>query len=287
MKIAIFGPGAIGSTFAFHLARAGHDVTVVARGARLAWLEKERAIVTTDEQRAPVEVSAALDATTPWDLVLVTVLESQVDAVLPALQHSAAKQVMFMFNTFAPLDRLRDAVGAQRFVFGFPAILAELKDGKLKAQVIPRSLSAIQLTIVTDPAWAELFSKAGIPTNTQAEMHDWLRTHAAVVVPVMITASRVHQRGSGLSWKESREIALGLAEGFALVRSLGHPVTPSNVAVLGKLPAPVTTLGLWLLSRHPMMASLGGQGPGEARTLIDAMVAAAPARSARLQSLRP
>jgi 2-dehydropantoate 2-reductase len=287
MKIAIVGPGAIGSTFAFHLARAGHDVTVVARGARLARLEKDRAIVTTDDQRAPVEVSAALDATTPWDLVLVSVLESQVDAVLPALQRSAARQVMFMFNTFAPLDRLRDAVGAHRFVFGFPAIFAVFKDGKLESQVIPRALAALQITIVTDPAWAETFSKAGIATDTQADMHGWLRTHAALAVPVMITADRVHQRGSGLSWKESREIALGLAEGVELVRSLGHRLTPSNVAVLGKLPAPFTTLGLWLSSRLPMIASLGEKGPGEARTLIDAMVAAAPTRSARLQSLRP
>ncbi|ATB31493.1 2-dehydropantoate 2-reductase [Melittangium boletus DSM 14713] len=45
MKVAIVGPGSIGSTFAFHLARAGHDVTVVARGARLAQLEKDRAIL--------------------------------------------------------------------------------------------------------------------------------------------------------------------------------------------------------------------------------------------------
>ncbi|WNG39951.1 ketopantoate reductase family protein [Archangium violaceum] len=287
MKIAIVGPGAIGSTFAFHLARAGHDVTVVARGARLAQLEKERAIVTTDERRAPVEVSAALDATTPWDLVLVTVLESQVDAVLPAVQRSAAKQVMFMFNTFEPLDRFRDAVGANRFVFGFPAILAELKDGKLEAQVIPRSLSALQITIVTDRAWAEIFSKAGIATDTQADMHSWLRTHAAVVVPVMILADRVYKRGSGLSWNEAREIASVLVEGLELVRSLGHPLTPSNVAVLGKTPAPLLSLGLWLLSRNPTITSLGGKGPGEARTLIDAMVAAAPNRSEMLKSLRP
>ncbi|QRN98506.1 NAD-binding protein [Archangium violaceum] len=287
MKIAIVGPGAIGSTFAFHLARAGHEVTVVARGARLAQLEKERAIVTTDEQRAPVEVSAALKPTTPWDLVLVTVLESQVDAVLPALQRSAAKQVMFMFNTFAPLDRLRDAVGANRFVFGFPAILAELKDGKLQSQVIPRALSALQITIVTDEAWAAVFSKAGIATDTQVDMHSWLRTHAALVVPVMITSFRAYERGSGLSWNESRELASGMAEGLSLVRSLGHRLTPSNVALLDKLPAPVLTLGLWLLSRNPAIVALGGKGPGEARTLIDAMVASAPTRSARLRSLRP
>jgi 2-dehydropantoate 2-reductase len=287
MKIAIVGPGSIGSTFAFHLSRAGHDVAVVARGARLAQLEKERAIVTTANQRAPVDVSAALDVTVPWDLVLVTVLDSQVDAVLPALQRSAAKQVMFMFNTFEPLDRLREAVGADRFVFGFPAIAAELKEGKLKAQVIPRALAALQITIVTDPAWAETFSKAGIATSTQADMHSWLRTHAALVAPLMITADRAYKRGSGLSWSESRELASGMAEGFTLVRSLGHRLTPSNIETFSKLPASLLTLVVWLASRSSMLVALGRQGPGEARTLIDAMVAAAPTRSARLQALRP
>lgn len=56
MKIAILGPGGIGSTFAFQLARAGHDVTVVARGARLAYLEREQAIVKDTGERAAVRV---------------------------------------------------------------------------------------------------------------------------------------------------------------------------------------------------------------------------------------
>jgi 2-dehydropantoate 2-reductase len=288
MKIAILGPGAIGSTFAYHLARAGHDVTVIARGARLAWLQKERAIVTTTGRRAPVEVSDALDTTVVWDLVLVTVLESQVDAVLPALRQSAAKQVMFMFNTFAPFDRLRDGVGADRFRFGFPAILATLVDGRLKSQVIPRSAFAPQITIVTDPAWARVFSEAGIDTDLQADMHSWLRTHAAVVVPMMLTFDRAHRRGAGLSWKEAHELALVLAEGLELVHSLGTPLTPSGMAVLGKLPTPAVASLIWALSRNPTMTALGAaQGSGEARTLIDAMVAAAPTRSTRLQALRP
>ena len=287
MKIAILGPGAIGSTFAFHLARAGHDVTVIARGKRLAWLERERAIVTTTNERVPVEVSAALDPTTPWDLVLVSVLESQVDAVLPVLRQSAAKQVMFMFNTFAPLDRLRDVVGADRFRFGFPAILAELVDGRLKSKVIARSALAPQLTLVTDPAWAHVFSQAGIDTDTQPNMHHWLRTHAVLVVPMMILFDRVYRRGKGLSWAEARELALGLAEGFALLRSLGNPVTPSGLAVLDTLPTPAISLLLWSLSRNATLTALGVQGPGEARSLIDAMVAAAPSRSTRLQALRP
>jgi len=283
MKIAIIGLGPIGSTFAFHLARAGHEVTVVARNARLAQLEQERAIVTTADERAPVTVSAALDTSTAWDLVLVTVLDSQVDALLPVLRESAAKQVMFMFNTFSPLDRLRDAVGAHRFVFGFPAILAEFKEGKLKSHVVRRGM----ITPVTDPAWAETFSKAGIPAEARTDMPSWLRTHAALVVPLMLTAYQAHSRGRGLSWDESRALAAGLTEGFELVRSLGHPLSPPGVAALALLPAPALTLAVWLFSRNPTVDTMGAQGLREARALLEDMIAAAPARTPRLQSLRP
>ena len=99
MKIAILGTGAIGSTFAFQLARNTHDVTVIARGKRLEQLQAEQAIVTVTGERAAVTVSAALDPAINYDLVLVVVLASQVDAVLPSLKISAAKTVMFMFNT--------------------------------------------------------------------------------------------------------------------------------------------------------------------------------------------
>ncbi|MET0402425.1 MAG: 2-dehydropantoate 2-reductase N-terminal domain-containing protein [Cystobacter sp.] len=287
MRIAIYGPGPIGSTFAFHLARAGHDVTVIARGRRLAYLEQERAIVTTQGERAPVEVRAALDPATPWDLVLVTVLDSQVDAVLPALRDSAAKQVMFMFNTFEPFDRLRDAVGAQRFAFGFPAILADFQeDGRLKTQVIPRSRFSPQLTTVTHANWAEVFTKAGIDTDTEADMHSWLRTHAALVVPVILISDRVHKRGTPLSWSEAKHFAEGMVEGVAVVRSLGHALKPAPVAIFSKLPASALTPLLWLVSRSASVMALGHKGPGEAHTLMDSMIAAAPTRAATLRALR-
>jgi 2-dehydropantoate 2-reductase len=40
-KIAIVGVGAVGSTWAVRLAQAGHEVTLVARGSRLARLQQD------------------------------------------------------------------------------------------------------------------------------------------------------------------------------------------------------------------------------------------------------
>src|SRR5439155_12237353 len=118
------------------------------------------------------------------DLVLVTVLASQVDALLPALADSAAKTVMFMFNYFAPLSRLSSAVGASRFAFGFPAVLARLEEGRLTSQFYGRGIR----TTVTDPAWAKVFTDAGARAIVHDDMESWLHGHVAFIVPLMIAA---------------------------------------------------------------------------------------------------
>lgn len=283
MKIAVVGPGGIGSTFAFNLARAGHEVTVVARGKRLEQLQRDPAIVTTSGERAAVRVSSALDATTEWDLVLVTVLVSQVDAVLPALAASAAKTVMFMFNTFEPLGRLRDAVGSSRFAFGFPAILASIDDGKLASEIHTRGIQ----TTVTDAAWAKVFTDAGILTVVHADMESWLRSHAALVVPVMIATATAHTRGAGVSWSEATNLARAMDEGFRLVRRLGNTITPAPVATVSRLPIPVVASMLWTASRLDALRKAGAGGYGEPRTLIDAMAATAPGETPALLAVRP
>lgn len=283
MKIAVIGLGGIGSTFAFWLARACHDVTVVARGKRLEQLERDHAIVMTSGERAAVRVSPALDTTTAWDLVLVTVLASQVDAVLPALTASAAKTVMFMFNTFEPLSRLRDAVGKERFAFGFPAILAHIEGGKLVSNVVKRGL----VTTVTDPAWAAVFTDAGIPAVVHADMESWLRSHAVMVVPVMIASVIAHTRGSGVSWGEATNLARAMAEGFGLVRRLGNSITPAPAEVVSRMPTPLVASLLWTASRLDAIRESGAAGYGEPRALIDAMSAAGAGETPALLAVRP
>ncbi len=203
----MLGVGAIGSSFADALARAGHDVTAIARGARLAQLREDGAIVHSDGVRTPVGVAAELDPSIAYDLVLVTVLAPQVGAVLPVLARSAATRVMFMFNTFEPLDPLRDAVGPARFAFGFPGGVFTLLEGG-------RITRTIRAGTTFDRAeYAELFTAAGIPSTTTTDMHAWLRSHAALVAPLMALGVLVVARGSGATWKEARRFAGGACRG--------------------------------------------------------------------------
>jgi 2-dehydropantoate 2-reductase len=283
MKIAIIGAGRMGSAFAWYLSRAGHEVTLVARGERLAKLQQDGAIVSVDGVSAKVEAAAALDTTVEWDGVLVTVLAHQVAPLLPVLKESKAKSIVYLFNTVQALQPLRDAVGAERAVVGFPTGFVLLVDGKLKATFNGPG----QEIAVDSQAWAEVFRAAKLKTIVVQDMESFLRTHAAFVIPLMASGVLVYGRGSGTTWSESRTYARALKEGVAIVLRLGNTLVPSNIAFLVKLPVAVLTLAIFLMNKTQVQRDFGSFGPGEVRELIDGMQALAPGAAPAMLSIRP
>jgi 2-dehydropantoate 2-reductase len=283
MKIILIGAGRIGSTVAFHLAKAGHEITVVARGTRFETLSRDGAIITTAGQCAPVKVASALDPATPYDLAIVTVPEHQIAPVLPQISASRAKTILFMFNTFQSTDLYRSVVGAERFAFGFPNMTAYLVEHRLRFRVDGPGM----VTTLSSPGLAQLFAEAAMPSEVEVDMDAYLRSHAALVVPLFLAALLTWGRKTNLTWAEAAQLDLGWTEGFNLVRSLGHALKPRQVATLSRMPALARTGVLWLLSRSRAVKDLGEFGPAETRALIDAMVAAAPGQTPHLLALRP
>ncbi len=198
LRIAVIGVGAIGSTFAFQLARTGrHEVTTIARPAsvRLHQLNRDAGVVNTRGERAEVCVKDKLDEEIPYDLVLVTLLAHQVQAVLPALQRSSAKWIQFMFNNFDP-ERLRDAVGAERSSFGMPFVQASLDpEGKLNAKIG----AAGQKTKMNHQEWVNVFIASGLPAVFEPDMLLWLRCHVPLGAAFESVCVAGVRRGGGAS----------------------------------------------------------------------------------------
>jgi 2-dehydropantoate 2-reductase len=289
LKIAVLGCGKIGSTFAFQLARAGHDVTVIARprSARLQQLRRDSGIVTVRGQRADVSVTDALDEETPYDLVIVTVVAYQVNAVLPALQRSKAKTIQVMFVTFEP-ERLRDTVGADRCSFGMPFVQAMLdKQGKLKP-----TISRSQKTIMSQQRWVDVFNAAELPAALETDMPLWLRCHVPLCVGFESVAVAGERRGGGASWGEAVRVARGVKESFALIKGLGYEIYPKSKARVSGLPSFVVAFLFWMFSRMRSMRELLATGKNECGALIDVMLAAAPRAKppitvSKIQAIKP
>ncbi len=275
LRIAVLGAGKIGSAFAFHLARTGgHDVTVVARpdSVRLQQLKRDRAIVDVKGARADVRVASRLDEAVPYDLVIVTLLAHQADALLPALRSSAAEGIQFMFNTFDP-ERLSEALGDDRCSFGMPFVQATLTaDGRLDAKVG----AAGQRTIMGRQRWVNLFNAAGLPAALERDMPSWLRCHAPLCVAFESVSIAGERRGSGASWKQALTLAHGLRASFALVQALGYEIYPKTKRRIQRSPTWAVAAMLWSLSRVRPFRRLLATGEAECRCLVEAMATAAP-----------
>jgi 2-dehydropantoate 2-reductase len=291
LRIAILGVGKIGSAFAFQLARAGsHDVTVIARPAsrRLQQLQDDQAIVDSKGQRASVRVTDALDELSPYDLVIVTLLAHQVDAVLAALQRSAALCIQFMFVTFEP-ERLLAAVGPERCALGMPFLQAMLdQDGRLKATIGAGG----QKTLMSRQRWVDLFNAAGLPATLEPDMPLWLRCHVPLTVALESVAAAGERRKGGAAWSEAMRLAAGVHESFALIKGLGYPLYPRLKVRIDSVPAWVLAAVLWTFSRIRSARELLATGKDECRALVDAMLAAAPrakppVREARIEAMKP
>ena len=290
LRIAVLGAGKIGSTFAFQLARTGgHDVTVIARpdSVRLRQLEHDGAIIDNKGQRAAVQVTSLLDETVPYDLVIVTLLAFQADALLPALQRSAAKCVQFMFNTFDP-EKLVAALG-ERCAFGMPFVQATLDaEGRLKATIG----AAGQKTIMSRQRWVDLFNAAGLPAALEPNMPLWLRCHVPLCIAFESVSVAGMRRGGGASWHEALVIARGVRESFKLIKGLGYSVYPASKKRIAGSPAPVIATMLWAMSRIRSFRELLATGKTECGALLDVLAAAAPranppVAAAAIQAMRP
>ena len=282
LTIAVVGVGAIGSTFAYHLARAGHDVTAIARpdSTRLRQLQRDKAVVLRSGEKARVSVGYRLDEDVVYDLVLVTLLAHQVDAVLPALRRSKAAAVQFMFNNFEP-ERLSEAVGERRCSFGMPFVMSTLDaDGRLEARANPG-----QKTLHGDARWAAVFAAAGMASAFEPKMPLWLRCHAPVCIAMESICVAGQRRGGGAAWREANTVACGLRAGFEIIKGLGDSLYPTSKARLASCPTFLLACMLWMASRVPSFRRLLSQGLPECRALVDVIASSANAANPPMADL--
>ena len=227
LRIAVLGAGKIGSAFAFQLVReGGHDVTVIARlgSVRLAQLERDRAIVDHKGNRAIVGVASALDERSPYDLLIVTLLAFQTEPLLPLLERSAARCILFMFNTFQPL-RLEAAIGASRCAFGMPFVQSTLDpDGRLKVTIGAGG----QKTLMSRQRWVDVFNAAGLPAVLEPNMPLWLRCHTPLCVAFEGISVAGVRRGGGASWSEAAVVARGVPRVFRAHQIIGRRDLPEH-----------------------------------------------------------
>jgi len=139
MRIAILGAGGVGAYYGGMLARAGHSVSMLARGEHLDALRERGLEVRTPEGTWTVPVRAAGDPADlgPADLAVVAVKNYSLEEIAPAarLLAEAGADVLPLLNGVEAADRLvRSGVPDERVLGG----IAEISAARVGPGVVER-----------------------------------------------------------------------------------------------------------------------------------------------------
>ncbi len=276
MKLLVYGAGVTGSQFAARLHEAGHDVSLLARGERLAVLRRHG--LQLAEQDSPavrrVPVPVVERPADGYDLVAVCVRTHQVDAVLESLA-GLEGDVLFLLNWAAGAQPLGAVLGHERVLLGFPAV-----GGTMDGDVVRYRAASFMTRRVAMPIGepdgrttprlertVRAFRTAGINAKAESRMDAWLRTHAAFEESL---GQAVHAAGGPVALAGDPDAVRGM---LRLMRQnladLDTPPVPRGFTALRTLPEGllVALLRRFLRSPTAVQSGLSDTSPATAAAL--------------------
>jgi len=274
MRILVVGAGVIGSFNAARLKEAGQDVTLLARGGRLADL-REHGVVLEDfrsgrRTTTQVPLVERLGPEDDYDLALVIVRRNQIPSVLPMLaQNHCIPSVLFLGNNAAGADEIVQTLGRERVLTGMVNAGGE-RDGHVVRYIWARGFPILFAELGDRPtlrtqAIVRMFRSAGLPARVVKNVDAYLKTHGAGVPPF---AGALYMAGGDIRrlahMPELLRLFLqGWREALRALRADGTPLRPSATRLVEWIPAPILLLGLRRFF-DTRLAVLGGQQHGNA-----------------------
>lgn len=240
MNILVAGAGVIGTTYAWKLSQAGHQVTLLVRPGQKRAAERDGFTIYCKDERkkqTPPEevvyhppVVETLAAASPVDLILVTVKSNQLDALLPDLAKYAGRaDVLFFQNNGWGSQHIQKFLPESQILFGFSRLIRGWKEGRCIECIIFDS--PLMSTLLGEASgeitprlqkYEAMFRQADLKPQLHRHITDWLATH---YVEFLGAAGGILQAGCTEYFVEDdallREALLATREGLDICRARG------------------------------------------------------------------
>lgn len=283
MRVLIIGAGVIGSFNAARLADGGVDVTLLARGRRLAEL-REHGIVLENAFNGRRSVSHVplvqrLAPDDDYDLAIVIVRRNQIASVLPMLAGTTTiPSVLFLGNNAGGQRDMIDALGGQRVLIGTVNAGGE-RQGHVVRYIYSRRIPVLlsELDGARTPraeAIVGMFKGAGLGARLAKDIDAVQKTHAAG----LSIAGAMYMCGGDVRRLAHTPSAVRLfvhayREALRALHDTGVPIRPRATWLVEWIPVPVQMMA-WRLFLNTRLAVIGGQrhanaAPDEMKELAD------------------
>jgi 2-dehydropantoate 2-reductase len=264
MKLLVYGAGVTGSLFSARMHEAGHDVSLLARGERLAALRRHGLQLAEGDSPAVrrVPVPVAEHPAGGYDLIAVFVRAHQVDAVLDSLADLEG-DVLFLLNWAAGPEPLGRVIGRERVLLSFPTAAGTM-DGDVVRYRPPTFMTRRFPMPIGEPdgratprleAIVRAFRATGINAKAEPRMDAWLKTHAAFAVPL---GQAVLAAGGPRTLADDQDAVRGMIRLMrANLAAMPTPPVPRGFVALQTLPEGLLAVLLRRFLRSPTAAHSG------------------------------
>jgi 2-dehydropantoate 2-reductase len=243
-KILIYGAGAIGSIFAGMLIKKGYDVTILARGNRFEELEKNGLIIkdvlSGKVFTSTVKLISSLNADDLYDYIIITVQNTQIDAILPLLSKNKSENIVFVVNNPLGYKKWIDAVGYERIIIGFPSAGGGRENGIVDYFIGKGIMKLFKATTFGElggkkterlTKLVNIFRRAGFSPDINNNMDAWQKTHVAVILPIGKALYKFNSDNYQLSksFDTIKTMILATRELFKVLHSSNVKITPGKL----------------------------------------------------------
>jgi len=254
--VLVVGAGVIGSYNAALLFRGGADVTLLARGERLAVLREHGVVLehwrTGQRSVTRVPVVDRIEPGSDYDLAVVIVRRDQIPSVLPMLiaASPAIPSVLFLGNNLAGSSDMAAALGRERVLTGMVNAGGE-RNGTAVRYIGSRRLPLLfgeidGIVRARTRGIAEMFTEAGLPARVVPDAEAYQKTHAAGL-PAF--AGALYSAGGDIRRLTAKPDLLrlfitGYRDGLRALRADGTALRPRSTRALAWIPEPLVRAAL-------------------------------------------
>lgn len=234
MRILVFGAGVLGCNLARNFARAGKEVTLLARGQ---WAEeiqqnglriRNQLLPHTSVTRLPVITALSLDAA--FDVVFVAIRYTQLETVVETLQKSQAKTIVFVGNNLRPAA-LPMRLPGKNVLFAFSTSAGHRENNRVVSVDLRKiTIGPLHPLPSAKALVDQIFAGTKYRVTFQANMEDYLLCHAAFVVPATFACYKTDgnlKKLEGNTAYLNRVIDANI-EGYRAIQRAGHEILPDE-----------------------------------------------------------
>jgi 2-dehydropantoate 2-reductase len=241
VKVVILGAGALGSIIGGHLAQAGEEVTVIARGQRAAYVQQHGITLTgLTDFTVPVTVTTQPDEVRQADVLVVTVKTYDTEPALASIGHLQTGSVLSIQNGVLKDEQLARTFGREKTLGAAVVLSGEVTPAGPVRFTLNEYFAVGELPAGTSArvqALVQALSRAGIRAEASPSIRsvEWSKYafFMSWMAPALLTRLETYK------FLSHRDTAVIVAQ---LMRETGLLASQLGIALEDRGPLPVKTL---------------------------------------------